>query len=208
MANEMKYVICPCCKATVPSGKFCSECGSALGAAAHPDRTAQALPAAPVGGFFPSPNTSAAKAPEREARSDAGLILLVNTCKKTVATVGGDGYTEIVLYLDAQSGEYWLHTYSKYVYMPKEAHASYAASPTLAKQAMDYIERNDLASWKEHRGMPLCGGDYIIRFRYGDETIRLDSGMMYDGLRAYTELSKLLYAGATEENRRYKDESR
>lgn len=135
--------------------------------------------------------------------SDEGLTLLVNTCRKRVATVGGDGYSEIVLYLDEATGEYWLHTYSKYVYMQEEAHASYTASAKLADNVMGYIKKHDLASWKDQKGFPLCGGEFIIRFKDGDEWVRLSSANMKDNQEAFFEIDSMLYSEATEENRRY-----
>ena len=70
---------------------------------------------------------------------------------------------------------------------------------------MNYIQEHDLASWKAQRGFPLCGGDFIIRFKHGDEWIRLDLGNMPDNQKAFMESDSMLHAEATEENRRYAD---
>lgn len=219
MRNEMEYVTCPGCGSIVPKVKFCVECGGSL-EGAKPAEAPRKEAAPPPGVRMPTYSDgrpaafstsvfvqpAAPAEPPRKALSDEGLTLLVNTCQKTMATVGGDGYSEIVLYLDESTGAHWLHTYSKYVYMPEEAHASYIAAPELAKSVLNYIEEHDLASWKDNRGFPMVGGDYILRFRHGGEMIRLDSGKMMDGQRAYSDISGMLYAGATEENRRYAEE--
>lgn len=192
--NSDEYVICPCCGETARKTKYCAQCGSSLAEA----------------------KTVCSKNPEtslscRKALSDEGLYMLANACKKTVATVGGDGYSEIVLYKDESTGKYWIHTYSKYVYMKEEAHASYAAAPELAEKVLDYIEKEVIPSWEESRNLrpivpSMCGGDFIIRFRYNGEIIRLATGSMPNVTRYYSELGNLLYSGATEEARRYADE--
>lgn len=208
MANELEHITCPFCGSVVLKVKFCSECGSKL-EGAKPAKTAnEKMESSFQNSGNPMPFQPVEPVrPQRKALSDEGLTMLVNTCKKTIATVGGDGYSEIVLYLDEATGKYWLHTYSKYVYMPEEAHASYIAAPELAETVLAYIEEHKLASWKDNRfGPPMCGGDYVIRFKHGEQIIRLDSGTMMDGLRAYSDISDMLYAGATEENRRYADD--
>lgn len=189
-------VICPCCSAAVLKAKYCAECGSSLdkikSAAADENKTEKA-------------EVPAYTESQRKALSDKGLTLLASTCQKTLGTLGGDGYSEIVLYLDETTGEYQLHTYSKYSYMKEEDHDSYTAAPELAEGVMNYIKEHDLASWKDQSGITLCGGDFIIRFKHGDEWIRLDSGNMSDNQKAFTEIDSMLHAGATEENRRYAD---
>lgn len=206
MQKDNEKVICPCCGAIVGKGKFCPECGSKLEGAKQAkatDNTNKKTDFVPLSSPLDVPNT-----PEPlpgKAVSDEGLTLLVNTCQKTIATVGGDGYSEIVLYLDEKTGQYWLHTYSKYVYMKEEAHASYVTTKELADKVFDYIEKNNLVSWKDNKGFPVCGGDYIIRFKNGDEMIRLDSGKMQNNLKAYNEINGMLYSDAVEENRRYQE---
>lgn len=98
--NQQKYTICPCCKETVPCGKYCPECGALLskasGAVAVGEQT-MGYDASPVFNIFipgeMSIETSASK-PEKmieEHRpvNDAGLTLLGDFCKRTMATVGG-----------------------------------------------------------------------------------------------------------------------
>jgi len=193
MSQESNYLICPCCKAKVYKGKYCPECGSPLGG-----------PIVSVCNDNQVDNNDSFVS-EKEAVSDQGLTLLVNICKKTIATVGGDGYSEIVLYLNESNDEYWLHTYSKYVYMNKEAHASYITTKEFALKVMKYIENHNLSSYKDVKGFALCGGDYIIKFKHNNEYIRLDSSNMIDNLQAYHELSNMLYSEITDKNRHYKE---
>lgn len=125
MGCRPEAVICSCCGETVSKAKFCSVCGARLDevkSVAEDDNKTENAEAMKVAKL------------QCKAMSDEGLTLLVNTCRKAVATVGGDGYSEIVLYLDESTGEYWLHTYSKYVYMNEEVHASYKARRNLLKE--------------------------------------------------------------------------
>lgn len=46
--------------------------------------------------------------------------------------------------------------------MKEEVHASYTATLELAQRVIRYIEEQDLASWKDRRGLPLCGLEILI----------------------------------------------
>ena len=204
--NDTGYVTCPCCGNAVPKGKFCPECGMAFQGtepAAEPNAVGKSKAPAPSVGSVRTDGMArvASMPPQKKALSDAGLSIVLRTMKKTIATVGGDGYSEITLYQDS-AGSYWLHTYARSGLQP-ELHASYAATPALAKAVREYIDKKGLASWKNNRGPALCGGDYILCFPHGSEMISLSSGNMPDGMKAYSELSGMLYAEATPENRRY-----
>ena len=216
MPKQLEYVTCPSCGATVAKGKFCPECGSLL-KDAQPAPAPQTKPVvqrtfAPYG--FPPPGSlpvvtilgpgEAPKQPQGKALSDEGLTLLVDACKKTLATLAGDGHNEIVLYVDEATGKYWLHTYVKDVCSQQEIHASYIASPELAQKVFAYIEEHDLASWNDRKGFPMCGGDIVLRFKHGEEYIRLDSSKLAD-MQAYADIRNMLYAEATEANKRYAD---
>ncbi|MDY5731280.1 MAG: hypothetical protein SPL05_07110 [Eubacteriales bacterium] len=197
----LKKAICASCGATISKTKYCAECGAGLDEVKPVFKEGSATE-------YTSEHTQAVEDVQTasKAMSDEGLTLLVNICTKTVATVGGDGYSEIVLYVDESTGEYWLHTYSKYVNMKEEAHASYTATPKLAQSVMEYIQNHKLALWKEQKGFAICGGDYIIRFKHGDEWIRLDSGNMTDYGKAFRDIYSMLAAEMKEENRRYAEQ--
>ena len=122
----------------------------------------------------PNPNYQPPDAaPEQEAADDSGLTMLVDYCSKTLATVGGDGYDEVVLYRNDQTGELQIHTYSKYVYMPKEKHRSFKAKDGAAEAVFALIEELKLADYKDRRGFGLCGGMYVCKFLKDGEIIRI-----------------------------------
>lgn len=163
MKDEIKKVICPCCGAVVLKFKFCCQCGSSL---------ADAM-AAPEEGPKPVFQPLGEEVSEAEPADDSGLTLLVDYCRKTVATVGGDGYDEIVLYRDDKTGRHQIHTYSKYVYMAKESHRSYEAKDGAAEAIFALIEELKLADYKDKRGFGLCGGMYICKFLKDGEIVRI-----------------------------------
>lgn len=201
---EIKYVKCPCCGNEVPAGKFCQECGSLLSGEPLPKMAPSPGPAPdfhgismnnPGGGFISvdSPAPSYYQEEPEEVEDDKDLTLLVDYCRKTVATVGGDGYDETVLYRNGQTGEYSIHTYSKYVYMQKEKHRSFKAKEGVAEAVFKLIEDLKLADYKGKTGFGLCGGEYVVKFRKGDEIIRISTGNMgYEGLNALCSVGNML----------------
>ena len=200
---ETMYVICPACGSKVFKQKFCTECGSFLNDAkpADAENSAPVSPVNPqVNAYVPQPLQALNG---KKAVSDAGLTMLVDVCKKTTGTVGGDGYSESVLYRNEKTGEYQVHTYSKYENMLSEAHASYTCPAGTAEKILAYIKTNSLASLKNVKGHPLCGGDYIIKFLSSGELIRLDSGNLTGRMDAYTDISRMLNTCINEGNRCY-----
>ena len=163
MAKTM-YVICPACGSKVLKQQFCIECGSLLNGT-KPADAGEDAPVSPVNiQVSPYVSRPLQALNGKKAVSDAGLTMLVDVCKKTTGTVGGDGYSESVLYRNEKTGEYQVHTYSKYENMLSEAHASYICPAETAEKILAYIKTNSLASLKNVKGHPLCGGDYIIKF--------------------------------------------
>lgn len=108
--------------------------------------------------------------------SDEGLQLLVDYCRKTLATVGGDGYDETVLYKNEKENSYSIHTYSKYVYMKKIAHRAFSVSPAEAEDIINTVNALELEKYLESSGgLPLCGGEYVCKFLKNDKLIRVTS---------------------------------
>ncbi len=168
-------VICPCCGAAVSQGKFCPECGAPL------SEVSQAAPAAPATeqkpaqmlGFVPVSDIKICVPGEVNQEetpqgpppvSDSGLTLLGDFCKKTMATIGGDGYDEIVLYKNEADGSFQIHTYMKYAYMQKEVHHSFKARDGAYDALLRLAEKLHLDEYEGKNGFGLCGGMYICKY--------------------------------------------
>ncbi len=173
--------ICPCCGASVAAGKFCPECGAPLSKVSeavpvwaqkteqNTDQKIGFIPAPDL--IIPIPGGAGGETKQDEASEgplpvdDAGLTVLGDFCKKTMATVGGDGYDEIVLYENEADGSFQIHTYSKYVYMEKENHHSFKAKPGAYDALLRLVEKLHLDEYEGKRGFGLCGGMYICKYK-------------------------------------------
>lgn len=174
--DNTKYTVCPCCGETVLFMKFCTECGAPL-----PKESETVPPPEQKNGFFPpqavnfvNPFNTVSEIKESERDElpgenlpvdDSGLTLLGDFCKKTVATVGGDGYDETVLYENEADGSFQIHTYSKYVYMTKESHHSFKAKDGAYAALLELAEKLRLDEYEGKRGFGLCGGMYICKYK-------------------------------------------
>lgn len=101
------------------------------------------------------------------------LTLLVDYCERRMATVGGDGYSEIVLYRNEADGSCQLHTYEKYEYMDKEIHIAYTTEEETVQEIFDLIKQENIQQYvgKSHGG--LCGGMVILKFVQKGEVTRI-----------------------------------
>ena len=187
MSNTQDYVLCPCCGSKVPKGSFCPECGSPLEKVDKSDNGCKmtvpdqntapqiGLPDGVLNSFGPAiingtklidlSHPEDIPEPESDALDDAGLTLVADFCKHTMATVGGDGYDETVLYKDEEDGSYQIHTYAKYQYMKKEAHHSYAAKDGAEEAVLALIDELKLEEYEGKTGIGLCGGMYVCKFQ-------------------------------------------
>ena len=137
-------IVCPCCGYKLEKGpKFCPECGSPLkdAAVAGEGSTADVPPEpvkveGPALGLFrglmtpdggpqpePQPQPDFPKGPD-----DSGLKMIVDYCRKTLATAVGDGHDETVLYLDEKTGQYQIHRYVMNPGEQGERHVGFSAS--------------------------------------------------------------------------------
>ena len=179
--DKKEYMICPCCGARVLQGKFCPECGAALCEVSQTAEVPVTVPEPePKFGFSPAtlfnvtapdeaviavnPPVRGGTAQEDPAVDDSGLTLLGDFCHKTMATIGGDGYDETVLYKNEEDGSFQIHTYSKYVYMPKESHRSFKAKDGAYDALLELAEKLHLDEYEGKQGFGLCGGMYICKY--------------------------------------------
>ena len=125
---------------------------------------------------------------------DEEQVLLVDYCKKTVATVGGDGYSETVLYQN-RDGSCEVHYYSKYEYDKAEKHSGYSVDPAVIDAAYKIINDNRMVQWNhKYDSFGMEGAEYILKFRgSGGEYIRCSSEHMPDdGLSIMGSVNALL----------------
>ena len=178
MSNiDNEYVICSCCKTKVPVGKFCPECGSPLSKVSTDTsfQNQEVENNSPTPGFVDHiivpPNNQVRiedkneNIEENKPADDSILTLVGDFCKRTMATVGGDGYDEIVLYENEADGSFQIHTYTKYEYMQKEIHHSYKAKQGAYDALLRLVEKLHLNEYEGKTGFGLCGGMYICKYK-------------------------------------------
>lgn len=125
---------------------------------------------------------------------DEEQVLLVDYCKKTVATVGGDGYSETVLYQN-RDGSCEVHFYSKYEYDKAEKHSGYTVDPAVIEAVYKIINDNKIMQWNDkYNSFGMEGAEYVLKFRgNGGEYIRCTSEHMPDdGLSIMGSVNALL----------------
>lgn len=214
MDRTKNLVQCSACSQMVPQGMFCMNCGSLLKSEQNSPMPSQLMSGMPMAAAFGLQEADAMDAvsllaqakkeeqhPETEASSDEGLYMLVSCCRKRVATVGGDGYTEYVLYLNRKTDEYTVHFYAKYQPSVKEKHRAYKADESLKNQIYDILEKENMASLRDVKGFGLMGGDAILKWMNGDAVICLDSSNLYGkGMEVYARIEELILSFVKEEN--------
>lgn len=223
---ENKYT-CSLCGETF-TGKFCPNCGTPSAPVAAPSKPApsQSAPtppsigfpgfnltgsgfvSAPDGGALPPINImTPGKHPARKAvqpgfvPSDQGLKLLADVCRKTVATVGGDGYSELVLYVDEATDTYTVHEYIDYVCMEYPVHNAYRVDKAFADRVMDTVRAQKLASFVDVQGFPLGGGDLVCRFLWEGKLQRVSLANMVAGSAPLYAVQAVLGEAVREENK-------
>ena len=118
------------------------------------------------------------------SEADGQQVMLIDFCKKTVATVGGDGYSETVLYQN-RDGSCEVHYYSKYEGDTKESHSAYSVDKAVIAEAYEIINQNKIAAWNEkYNGPGMDGAIYVLKFRTnsGDYIRATSDNMPDDGI--------------------------
>lgn len=119
--------------------------------------------------------------PQESILDDKKATLLVDYCKRRVGTVGGNGYTEFVLYKDEDSGIFQIHTYEKYDWMEEESHKAYKTDEQAAKEITTLIEEKKIHKLEGKDGIPLCGGSEVLKFWKGNRLVRITSDNLPQG---------------------------
>ena len=164
------YIVnfCSDCGSKIPGdARFCPECGAPRYGSANEVRIQKdPPPVCPAFGLAPPP-TSKPSNPE-----EAGLKLLVDCCRKVIATAFGDGHNEVVLYLNEKTGNYEIHTYDQ---QPgcMEIHHAFLSDKNTCDSVMAKIKELDIESYENKKGVPICGGDYVCKFLSGDRMVRV-----------------------------------
>lgn len=104
---------------------------------------------------------------------ETNLELLIDSCIKTLATAKGNGHKEYVLYKNNLTNDYEIHYYDLPVGSKDEFHDFRIVDKSVYESLMNLIEEYKLDSYKDVRGFGLCGGDYVCKFKKGDEYIRI-----------------------------------
>ena len=174
---------CPLCGAVNEvKSKFCSECGTAL------DKIPEEVNVKPntdtnTIGFIPNGLKNALNMKIQEKVVDDGssfepetpnTTIVADFCKRTVATVGGDGYSETILYR-CEDGSEQIDFYSEY-----ENQRKYHKINKLDKPISDLVikkaEELGFKDWKPEDCMPgMCGGVVIFKYFKDGEMIRVTS---------------------------------
>lgn len=163
----------------VGGGKFCTECGALLnGYSTEPvsDISSTAMPV----GFAPFGGMSPQKIPTQMGKLspvDETLTMLAEYCIKTVATVGGDGYTEWVLNRRAD-GNLQLDYYRNYMGYEEEVHQSCPAPADTWDKILTIKEKYNLQNPPAERNIGMCGGERLVKIRDGETAIRLVYGTL------------------------------
>ena len=164
----MLLKICPVCGyQTHEKAKFCAQCGTSL----KETPAADVAVSTPIGADVPTKIGKLSPA-------DNTLTMLAEYCDKTVATVGGDGYTEWVLNC-RKDGKLQMDYYRNYVGYAEEIHHAYPAPDdtwdriTAIKE--QYLLDNDTPKIMQPG---MCGGYSLVKIREGDSVICLTTGSM------------------------------
>ena len=175
------YIVnfCSDCGSKLPEdAKFCPECGALrYGTPKNLNISAEAYSSMPVAFGMETPKAPISpaygmgdKPPEK--MPEVRLELLVDCCSKVLATAVGDGHDETVLFLNEDTGNYEIHTFNMQPGCP-ETHHVFLSDKTVYDKVMAKIKETGIAKYENKKERPLCGGDYVCKFRSGDRIVRI-----------------------------------
>ncbi|MBQ9911218.1 MAG: zinc ribbon domain-containing protein [Lachnospiraceae bacterium] len=188
--EEKPKKYCPCCGTEVTEDMpFCTECGMSLKKIKPCDAEKRPDPEKPAGAFgingvpfftqarglmspdeiqFPGLDENVPDGP-----SDEGLKLLVDCCRKVLATALGDGHDETVLYLNEETGEYQIHLYELPVGARKERHTGFVAREGVYEAVTKLLDELDLARYEGMQALAITGGEYVVKFLKDERIVRI-----------------------------------
>ena len=167
---------CPTC-GLESGGKFCPDCGTSLkNVIDEPVSTPQPTPP----GSDPEP---------------VGAELLIDCYSATVATIGGDRYSEIVLNR-LPDGSEQLDTYESD--FRNTVHKAFPLDAPISEEAFAVLREEGIDKWLEGEGFPaMCGGVQVIRYRDGENFYRIPNEKFPEGGgRSFNRLSAFLSSHA------------
>ncbi len=128
--------------------------------------------------------------------------MLMDYYAAAAATVGGDGYYEIVLYTCDRPGFLYLTVYTKNE-SGEETEISYFVPSEVLDKCMAVIRESGMPSWNERDDtVGLDGVKLVCKFKDGDEYIRVSSDEMPpDGKKDFDAVRDILQAYIREEYR-------
>jgi hypothetical protein len=173
------YIVnfCSDCGSKIPSdAKFCPECGALrYGTPKNLNISAEAYSSMPVAFGMETPKAPISpaygmgdKPPEK--MPEVRMEMLVDCCRKVLATAAGDGHDEITLFLNEDTGNYEIHTYYMQPGCP-ETHHAFLSEKAVYDKVMARIKETGIAKYENKKGLALRGGDYECKFLSGDRVI-------------------------------------
>ena len=128
--------------------------------------------------------------------------LLVDYFRETVATVGGDRYTEMTLsFVDRDRAK--LDVYEKNAPDDEETRKTYLVPYEAVERCFDIMYREDLASWSSRDDLSgITGARYVLSFylEYSGDHLRVTSEEMPpDGRRVFDEVAAVMSEYAKDE---------
>ena len=174
------YIVnfCSDCGSKIPSdAKFCPECGTPrYGTPKNLIISSDAYSSIPPAFGMETP-----KAPQSPAfgmgdppvkMKEVRMKMLVDCCRKVLATAAGDGHDETVLFLNEDTGNYEIHKFNMQPGCP-ETHHAFLSERSVYDKVMEKIKETRIASYEDKKGVNICGGDYEIKFLSDDRIIRI-----------------------------------
>ena len=109
----------------------------------------------------------------------------------TVATVGGDGYDEFVLYR-RPNGTMLMAKYSKWG-NEKESCRACMVTDSALYDCLEIVDAGKMRKWNGMDGIGITGAEYVVRFCEADRLVRVTSGNMpEDGQSVFGRIEQVL----------------
>ena len=134
-------------------------------------------------------------------------IMLIDYYRATVATVGGDGYDEYVLYRYSDT-EAKLSVFSKHYGDEEESRTDYIVPYEAVKKCYELIEEKQFRGWKDRKDTYGITGAFVaVKFREDDGSyVRVSSESMPDGGREDMDAVGGLLAEYMKEEYKFKED--